>query len=289
MSVTRHIPLFIVLLAVSGSASAVSKAELETRIVQLERKLDSRSLVNLLDQVTALQREVQQLRGDIEVQTHTLESLQKRQRDLYLDIDRRLHRLEAGGVQGRAATPAVTGAGAPPAAAAGVPGATAGDTSRPVAGVAGSAAGAPGATPETPGVKSTAPALDPAEQRKAYDKALELLKEGRYTDAAAAFQAFLKQYRDSSYSDNAQYWLGEVYYVTRKFKPALTEFGKVLTEYPDSPKVADAKLKMGYIHYELKDWANARDLLNQVVKGYPGSTSARLAQERLERIQREGH
>ena len=56
---------------------AASKAELEARIEQLERKLDSRSLVNMLEQVTALQREVQQLRGDIEVQTHTLESLQK--------------------------------------------------------------------------------------------------------------------------------------------------------------------------------------------------------------------
>jgi TolA-binding protein len=89
------------LLAASATASAVSKAELEGRVQQLERKLDSRSLVNLMEQVTTLQREVQQLRGDIEVQTHSMESLQKRQRDLYLDIDRRLHRLEAGGVQGQ--------------------------------------------------------------------------------------------------------------------------------------------------------------------------------------------
>ena len=53
--------------------------------------------------------------------------------------------------------------------------------------------------------------------------------------------------------------------------------------------MADAKLKMGYIQYELKDWAKAREMLDRVVKDYPGSTSARLAQERLDRLQREGH
>jgi tol-pal system protein YbgF len=277
MSVTKRIPLLVVLLAACGNAAAISKAELETRIVQLERKLDSRSLVNLLDQVTALQREVQQLRGDIEVQTHTLESLQKRQRELYLDIDRRLHRLEAGGVQGQAGAPAPA-----PAAAAGAVGPAA-------AAVTGSSTAGAGTVPPAPAPQPAVPALDPAEQRKAYDQALEFLKEGRYTDAATAFQGFLRQYPDSSYADNAQYWLGEVYYVTRKFDAALKEFDKVLEDHPGSPKVADAKLKMGYIHYELKDWARARELLDQVVSNYPDSTSARLAQERLARIKREGH
>ena len=257
MWVSRKTPVLLILLALGANASAASKAELEARIEQLERKLDSRSLMDMLDQMTQLQNQVQQLRGDIEVQTHTLEGLQKRQRDLYLDIDRRLHRLEAGGVQGQAG--AASAAAAAPAAA------------------------GPDAAP------ATAPALSPAEQRKAYDQGLDLLKEGRYNEAATAFQGFLKQYPDSSYSDNAQYWLGESYYVTRQFQSALGEFGKVPANYPSSSKVADAKLKMGYIQYELKDWGKARELLSQVVSGYPGTTSARLAQERLDRMQKEGH
>jgi tol-pal system protein YbgF len=257
----------VILLALSVEVPAASNSELEARIQQLERKLDSRSLVNMHEQVTALQREVQQLRGDIEVQTHTLESLQKRQRDLYLDIDRRLHRIEAGGVETQSSLPGAA------AAAPGVSGTVA------------------AAVPDvnTAETKKAAATLNPAEQRKAYDQALELLKEGRYTDASTAFQAFLKTYPGSSYADNAQYWLGEVYYVTRKFKPALTEFEKVLTQYPGSTKIADARLKMGYIHYEQNNWAEARNVLGQVVKDSPGSTSARLAQERLDRIQKEGH
>ena len=266
MWVTRP-ALLICLLAVGANASAVSKGELESRIKQLERKLDSRSLVDLLEQVSNLQSEIQQLRGDIEVQTHSMESLQKRQRDLYLDIDRRLHRLEAGGVQ----QPAAGIDGGVPAPVAPAPGAT-------------------GTAAQSAGTKApAAAALNPAEQRKDYDRALEQLKEGRYNEASAAFKTFLEKYPGSSYADNAQYWLGEVFYVTRQFQPALNEFGKVLGSHPDSPKVADAKLKMGYIQYELKDWAKAQELLNQVVKGYPGTTTARLAQERLDRMKREGH
>jgi tol-pal system protein YbgF len=130
--------------------------------------------------------------------------------------------------------------------------------------------------------------LNPAEERKDYDKALEVLKEGRYAEASTAFRDFLGTYPNSGYADNAQYWRGEVFYVTREFPSALSEFEKVVTQYPDSAKVPDAKLKMGYIHYELKDWKKAREFLTQVVQEYPGTTSARLAQERLDRMSSEG-
>ena len=268
--------LAVCLLVYGSTASAVSKDELESRVQQLERRLDSRSLVTLMEQVSALQREVQQLRGDIEVQTHSMESLQKRQRDLYLDIDRRLHRLEAGGVQGQADVPG----------AAAVAPARPGGAVRPAAPFT-----PPGSSTVTATTADSAAsaALNPAEQRKDYDRALEQLKEGRYTEASSAFQAFLKKHPGSSYADNAQYWLGEVYYVTREFQSALSEFGKVVDSYPDSTKIADAKLKIGYIQYELKDWTKARDMLTQVAQGYPGTTTARLAQERLDRMKREGH
>ena len=69
MWVSRKTPVLLILLALGANASAASKAELEARIEQLERKLDSRSLMDMLDQMTQLQNQVQQLRGDIEVQT----------------------------------------------------------------------------------------------------------------------------------------------------------------------------------------------------------------------------
>ncbi len=265
-----RLPVVLLLLS-AAPALAASRAELEARIQTLERKLDSQALVQLLEQVESLQREVQQLRGDLEVQTHELRGLQKRQRDLYMDIDRRLHRLEAGGTNGQAVAPA---AGAPVAGQA-APALPAADVGKPPA-----AAAAGVSRPVGP---------DEAAARRDYDRALDILKDGRYREAARAFRDFLKQYPSSSYADNAQYWLGEVHYVTREFKTALEEFGKVISQYPKSPKVADARLKLGYIEYELKDWAAARRELGRVVADFPKSTAARLAQERLDRMKREGH
>ena len=262
----------LALLLCTLPAHAVSKSELDARLKAVERKLDSQALMQLLEQVESLQREVQQLRGEIEVQSHELQGMKKRQRDLYLDIDRRLNRLETGASNGQAA-----GAAAPP-----VP-------QPPAAAGAAAPALAPAGAPPTASAPKTAAAAGAATAREEYDRALGILRDGRYQEAAAAFRKFLADHPGSSYADNAQYWLGEVHYVTRDFKTALQEFGKVIEQYPNSPKVADARLKLGYIKYELKDWQGARRALQRVVADFPKSTAARLAQERLERMKKEGH
>ena len=142
-----------------------------------------------------------------------------------------------------------------------------------------------------PGAATIAPPPQPvrAGEREAYDNGLAVLREGRYAEAAQAFNQFLVNYPGSSYADNASYWLGETYYVTRDFDRALATFKGLTTNYPDSPKVSDSRLKMGYIYYEKKDWANARQELETVASQYPGSTAARLADDRLRRMQKEGH
>jgi TolA-binding protein len=53
--------------------------------------------------------------------------------------------------------------------------------------------------------------------------------------------------------------------------------------------VPDAQLKMGYIHYEQGNWVAAREQLQSLVQRFPDSTAARLANERLQRMSREGH
>jgi tol-pal system protein YbgF len=147
-----------------------------------------------------------------------------------------------------------------------------------------------GALPPTGGTPATVTQIPASpDERKDYDQALALLRDGRYTDAADAFQTFLQKYPQSEYADNAQYWLGEVYYVTRQFPLAQEAFGRVRSDYAESTKSGDALLKTGYIQYELKQWSKARATLNQVVKDYPGSTAARLADERLQRMKSEGH
>lgn len=256
-------------LLTGASAVQARDGDLDQRVQRLEQLMQSRGLVEMLTQLEQLQREVQQLRGQVEVQGHTLEQLKQRQRDLYLDIDRRLQQLETAGP-----------AAAPPGAAApSVP------SQPPADGAATPPAPSPADETEVP-----APApMDSAKVRQDYQQALNILREGRYMQAAEAFRDFLKQYPDSGYAANAQYWLAESFYVTRQFPQALEEFSKVVSAYPDSNKVADARLKIGFIHYEMSNWQKSRQELEGVTQAYPGSTAARLAEERLQRLQREGH
>ena len=117
-----------------------------------------------------------------------------------------------------------------------------------------------------------------------YRAAFELLKEQRYDAAALAFQQFLGSFPDSQLAGNAQYWLAESYYVTGLFEPALEHFRRVIEQYPRSGKIPDALLKIGYSNYELEHWSEARTALGQVRADYPDTTAARLAEQRLTRM-----
>ncbi len=254
-------------LALSGTAAAQAPVQdaskLNERIDRLEQMVSSETLIELHQTVQALQREVQNLRGEVELQGHTLSQMKQRQRELYLDIDRRLQRMETG--QAGAPAPAASAAPSMPAAAPAQPGTT-------------TAAAAPGqVSPEVPPV-------DAAEEQRDYQAAFDLLKSGRYDQAAKAFQEFLAKYPSGQYADNANYWLAEAYYVTRKFEPALKQFESLVADYPQSQKLTHALLKIGYIHDELGQREQAVQVLDDLIKRFPDSTAAGLARKRLQRI-----
>jgi tol-pal system protein YbgF len=115
----------------------------------------------------------------------------------------------------------------------------------------------------------------------AYNQAFDVLKAGRYPEAITAFQHFLQSWPQSALADNAQYWLGESFYVTRDFQNAAAAFQTVLDRWPDSRKAPDALLKLGYTQAELQHTAQARTTLAAVSTRYPGTDAANLAAARL--------
>ena len=123
-------------------------------------------------------------------------------------------------------------------------------------------------------------------QREAYDRAFNLLKDGRYELAIASFKAYLETYPNADYADNAQYWLGEANYAQRRYDVALQEFNKVLDNYPKSSKRADAMLKMGFSYQELGKTEDAEAVLGNIITMFPDTTAARLAQKRIQDLKR---
>jgi len=248
------------------------------------QQADPTVTANLVLQVQELQDEVRNLHGQLEEAKVEIENLKRRQRDQYLDLDQRISDL-------RNAQPVSPGetAGVPPPAT---------TTRQPEVSPQGDVpeVRAPMDTPSDtlgigqPDVQSqAAPAASSADEKAAYDQAFQALKELRYADAAEDFRSFLDRYPNSEFADNAQYWLGESYYVTRNYDIALTAFQDLLDRHPDSPKAPDALLKVGYTYYELEQWDSARAALTQVQERYPDSTLSRLAENRLRSMRMEGH
>jgi len=129
-------------------------------------------------------------------------------------------------------------------------------------------------------VDAPAPASDqPGED---YRAAVELVKAGKSDEAIGALRAFLQHYPRNDYADNAQYWLGEVYYAQRDYQHALAEFRATIETYPRGNKVPDALLKVGFCYASLGQSDKAKAVLAQVINLYPKTEPAALAAKRLE-------
>ena len=267
------------------NASTLSNIELEVK--KMNRLIDNRAMLEMMQNVDELASEISLMRGELEQQNHDIIEIKKRQRELYLDIDRRLRDLESRAVSQ-----------APSSAPVEVPGLNEATeeatvesvetTTSTIGSTTGSGLIADSSTPSTTTQEIVSNVSNSAEQA-AYQAAFDTLKEGRYKKAKTEFKRFLKKYPDSSFAGNSQYWLGEANYVTRNFEQGIIEFELVLSRYPSSSKVPDAMLKLGYTYYEKKQYNKAKIMLSELRKRYPKATAARLASKRLDRIRKEGH
>jgi tol-pal system protein YbgF len=143
----------------------------------------------------------------------------------------------------------------------------------------GGAGGATGDAPVGSGGTSSADG-----EQGAYTRAFDALRAANYPAAIGGFRQFLEAHPGSDLADNAAYWLGEAYYVTRDYRNAASSFERVMREWPSSQKAPDALLKLGYTQIELQRPDAARVTLNDVIARYPDTEAARLARERLRRL-----
>lgn len=271
----RRIALTVLLLGISqwSSAGLFSDDEahkkigdqqkliqaLETRLAIAEGQVQTQTkgLMDLLAQLDALRSEMGRLQGQNEVYAHDIESTQKRQRDLYVDLDGRLRKLE------RAASEAEKPAAQPPA---------------PTSMGEAAPAVAPPVAAAPPVVQ---PPSSPADETKAYEAALNQFKVGNYQGAIASFQQFVAMFPGSPLASSAQYWVGNSYFNLRDYKSAIAAQQKLIGQYPASPKVPDALLNVASCQQGLGDLNGARRTLEELVAKHPISNAADIAKKRL--------
>jgi tol-pal system protein YbgF len=275
---------------------------------QAETGTSNRGVVQLLNQVEALNGELNRLRGQIEVLANDINNAQKRQRDMYVDLDTRLRRIEQGGAANKkdqealsaleerirkleqgsatAATipqPVVGAAAVPPV------------NPPPPAAAPTTAAVSPSTTTANPGAAATPSsstslppaslsATDQASIQRAYDNAYSNYRLSDYAGAIRGFESFLKSYPKHPLAANAQYWIGEAYARQGKFREAIEAEHRLLGTYPESAKAADALLIIGTAESSLGDNSAARKTFEELIDKYPGSEASDKARGRLAKL-----
>jgi len=243
---------------------------LSQRLARMEESVQGMSSANpsleLVQQLEMLREEMRQLRGQIEVLGHESQMAAKRQRDMYVDLDTRLRRLEQPSAP--IAAPPGAAPAAPAAASGGMPPAV---TPTP-----------PSSAP--PAVAAAKPAIAPAPsdaEARSYEAAQGQRRIGNYQGAITAFQGFIDQHPKSPLAPRAQYWIGDSYYNLRDFKRSIASQQKLIATYPGSSSVPDALLNMASSQIELGDMPGARSTLDGIVTRYPTSEAAVKAKRRL--------
>jgi tol-pal system protein YbgF len=234
-------------------------------------------------QVAALRRELRQIRM---LHATTQETLQ--------DVSGRLHALEAK-VEGMGDTvealarrpepqPAVTHSNQvpPPSRVSHEPATTVARPEPPATKAA--RASAPKKPAQEVAVKKASASAKQFAKRE-YEKGYSAYVEHRYDVALTLFKNFLQRYPQDDLADNAQYWVGEIYYDLEDFPNAILAFKEVVTQYAEEDKAPDALLKIGYAYIALDDPTNARVFLKRVIKNYPFSKAESKARAKLKELE----
>lgn len=256
---------------------------------------DGSSAANRLNaRIDELENQIRQMTGRFEEVEFASSQANRRIDKLVEDVDFRLNQLERGGQpQGQQSAPQ-TGSveqvkpsaqqqGVP---AAGTPVARGSTSSTPgqaptKEGVLGSmpadAQGRPLNTPNQPQqtARATAPAaasgkgkLPAGTPQERYNYAYKLLVQSDYADAESAFREFLGAHGQDALAGNAQYWLGETYYVRGQYEPAAQAFLQGYQGYPKGAKAPDSLLKLGMSLSAMKKNPEACAALGQLGKEF---------------------
>ncbi len=267
--------------------------------------------------IQELESENRGLTGQVEELSYQIRQLTDRMDKLIADVDFRLRSLEGGGAPVAGAAPAegeavpstALDSGAPQSAT--TESAAAQPATPPSAGgaaqvlgtmsasdyeaqasqlntradpAAAAAAAGAGATSATTQAAATAPYdLPGATPDEQYQYAFALLRQTRYQDAERALRTFIERNPDHPLAGNANYWLGETYYVRSDFSNAAIVFAEGFQKYPASGKAPDNLLKLGMSLAALGETGDACTAFGELSSRYPGAAANvkdRVARER---------
>lgn len=203
-------------------------------------------VLDLLNRVQELQAEVARMRGVLDELSNQLRIQEKRQRDLFGDLDQRIKTLD--GRLAEATRPAA------PKETVQLQSAMALNGER---------------RPAPPAAKAT-----PQEIAAIYEQAYTLFKKGNYEPAVKGFQDYLDRFPEAEFAPNALYWQGLGFFALKDYKQAIAAQQLLLKRFPKHDKAPDAMLSLARAQHQARDRAGALATLDHLIKQYPDSRAA---------------
>ncbi|MBI3625322.1 MAG: tol-pal system protein YbgF [Candidatus Rokubacteria bacterium] len=134
--------------------------------------------------------------------------------------------------------------------------------------------------PDRPSEPERPPRSGPAEQL--FATALANFRAREHGQAVLEFTDFIARYPQHALVANAQFWIGEAYYLQHDFRQALAEYQKVVDLDGKGSKAAEALFKIGLCFRALNQGDRARQTWQQLVQMYPDSDAARQARSLIQ-------
>lgn len=226
----------------------IDRIDARVQKVESSAETTSRAQLELNNQLERTRAEVAELHGQLELLGNENEQAQKRQKDFYIDLDTRLRKIETLMAQLQA-----QGAAAAPAAA----------------------QSAAASTAEAP------KAVDPAQEARDYEAAINLLRNGKNADAVAAFKQFIKAWPKSAFQPGAHFWAAAALMQARDYAGAKDYYARVVNNWPDDSLTPDAMLGLATAQQEGGDAKAARATLEKLAARFPASDAGKAAKQRL--------
>lgn len=137
---------------------------------------------------------------------------------------------------------------------------------------------------KAPASNTAAPASKPDTAAELYAAAKKAFDDGNLDQARNSFSAVVKNFPKSSQADNAQFWLGEIYYREKWYEKAILEYQKVIENYPKGNKLPAALLKQGLAFLKIGDKANAKLILQELIDKHPQTNEGRIAAQKIKEL-----
>jgi tol-pal system protein YbgF len=125
------------------------------------------------------------------------------------------------------------------------------------------------------------PAVSP---QRLYDQAWGDYVGAQYNLAIAGFENYIRSYPKSELAGEAQYFIGESYYLQGMYREAVTAYDRGISDYPNGKRIPDLYFKRGMALNALGQTDRARESWEFVLKNFPNSDAGRLARQRLDQL-----